>query len=396
VDKKKIAYLISHPIQYHSPLFAEWAKNAELDLTVIYCSKYGLQEGEKINPLVGKTKKWDIPLLEGYHHVFLRNYSPKPSHFAGFIGLINLGLLPFLIKQRCDVIIINGWRYFTYIYAILLGVILGIKVYIRGDNTIIDEEQLTPGKKYLKKILLGRVLFPMVSRFLYVGEANKDFFRYYGVPHEKLIFTPHAVDNRRFTGEYNELVGSRDTIKKELGLDTNSFTILFLGKLISKKQPLDLLKAFERLELINKRLIFIGYGPLQEEMETYINEKGLQGVQITGFKNQSELGKYLISGDVFVLPSSFGETWGLVVNEAMNFHLPVITSNRVGCSLDLVMEGENGFVFESGNIEELTTRLEQVFESSVDGNTMGKSSARIVKDYSYETITRSILNSLNE
>jgi len=394
VVKKKVACLVSHPIQYHSPLFMEWAKSTDMDLTVIYCSNYGVEDVEKINPVLGKLENWDIPLLEGYNHVFMKNYSPHPSIFSGFFGLVNLGLPVYLKRQKIEVIIINGWNYFSCVYALIASKILGISVYIRGDNTIINEEIISGPKRFLKKIILGWCLFKLIDKFLYVGESNKEFFESYGVKKDKLIFAPHAIDNHRFSKDYIDLMDSYDEIRENLGIGANAFTIIFIGNLVNKKRPLDLLRAFNQLDLNNKHLIYIGIGPWKGELQDYISANNIQGVQLLGFKNQKEIGKYLRASNVFVLPSTYGETWGLVVNEAMNFHLPVIVSDRVGCSKNLVKPGVNGYEFKSEDIDDLTRKLKLVYEKSYENNVMGKESATIIKNYTYKQIIEAVSDSI--
>lgn len=391
---KKMAFLLSHPIQYHSPLFDEMSLHPEIDLSVFYCSNYGADGSEeRVHPELGKIDTWDIPLLEGYNYVFLKNYSWKPSIFKGFFGLVNAGIIQHLVKGAFDVVIVNGWNYFSYVFTIVLSKFFGVKVYVRGDNSIQGEEPHSMFKKFFKKLLLQHILFRFIDRFLYVGESNKLFFKYYGVKDNKLVFAPHAVDNKRFTEEYDDLKDSRKDIRKQLGINEDDFVILFVGKLIEKKRPMDLLRAFVKIKLEKKHLVFVGFGPLQEELLSYISKYDIKGVQITGFKNQKELCKYYISGDVFVLPSSYGETWGLVVNEAMNFHLPVILSDLTGCSKNLLNDEVNGFVFKTGDVNALYRKLNYLLNNTDKSKEMGDASARIIKEYSYDKIIAAIFDS---
>ena len=77
---------------------------------------------------------------------------------------------------------------------------------------------------------------------------------------------------------------------------------------------------------------------------------------VCGFRNQSELAAWAyVCMDVFVLPSR-SETWGLVLNEAMLFQLPVIASSMVGATEDLIDTGKNGFVFDVGDVRGGRTR----------------------------------------
>ena len=126
-----------------------------------------------------------------------------------------------------------------------------------------------------------------------------------------------------------------------------------------------------------------------------MQDKGLKDVHFTGFKNQSEVSLYYAIGDIFVLPSGIGETWGLVVNEAMNFRLPIVVSDMVGSNKNLVSQGGNGFVFPMGDITKLGGYLKILMENKDLRGDMGKNSLDLVKKYSYEQDIDGILTALD-
>ena len=111
-----------------------------------------------------------------------------------------------------------------------------------------------------------------------------------------------------------------------------------------------------------------------------MSEKNIPNVVFAGFKNQTELPEFYTVSDLFVLPSGFGETWGLVVNEAMCFRLPVIVSDAVGCSSDLIRD--NGFIFPLGDVEKLSECINKVYLENKD-NRLGKKSFEIIQGYSF-------------
>lgn len=383
--KKKILFLLSHPIQYFSPLFIKMNESEEFDLKVLYCNDYGILK-KNIHPEVGEVKGWDIPLLEGYNYKFLKNYSWKPSIFNGFFGLINFEIFNELKNERGSSLIVHGWNYFTNLTAIIFGKLIGLKICIRGDNPY--NQEILKNKKllFLKKIILGKILFNFVDYFLYVGKQNKAFYTFYGVPERKLFFTPHAVDNERFKSEYEKYKDRKPELRKELGLPVDKKIILTAGKYVPKKRPMDLIRAYQLLNDTETALVFLGDGELRNEMEYYISRHILENVYLTGFKNQGEIGKYYAAADIFVLPSGIGETWGLVVNEAMNFSLPIITSDMVGCCDDLIKESENGFVFETGNIDKLSKYLAILIGNDKLRQQFGERSLKIISHYSFENI----------
>jgi len=388
----KVAFLLSHPIQYFSPLFREMAKHPQIDFRVYYCSDESVKGMKDIG--FGTDVKWDIPLLEGYNYKFLKNYSPKPSIFAGFFGLINPAIINELRKEKYDALIVHGWNYLTHILAILSAKLYGIKILVRGENPLNQEFRKPYYKILLKKIILKNFLFRIIDSFLYMGHENKMFYKFYGVLEDKLFFVPYAVENERFVKSYEGLVKNKGELKNKIGISHDKVVILFSGKLIDKKRPLDLLMTYERLQSEDKGLIYVGDGYLRSSLEKYARNKNLKDVHFLGFKNQTELPKYYVASDIFVLPSSVGETWGLVVNEAMCFHLPVIVSDMVGCAKDLVKHGENGFIFKVGDINELTECILKLLHEPELREKMGKRSLEIISKWSYKEDIEGILLAL--
>jgi len=123
-------------------------------------------------------------------------------------------------------------------------------------------------------------------------------------------------------------------------------------------------------------------------------QSNLKDVLLTGFINQSEIGKFYSLADIFVLPSGAGETWGLVVNEAMLFQLPIVVSNAVGCAGDLVVSGENGFIFKEGDVDELARRLSELTTKSELRKTLGDRSGKIIENFDYSVMVNGIKREL--
>lgn len=390
---KRVVFLLSHPIQYFSPLFVEIAKQPDLDLLVLYCTDENVKG--HIDQGFGVQVKWDIPLLDGYNYKFLKNNSWKPGLFKGFFGLINFDVIKVLHQERNSLFIIHGWSYFTNVLAIILGALIGCKICVRGDNPVKLETLKSKKLLVLKKIILGSFLFKFIDYFLYVGKQNKEYYKYYGVPEGKLIFTPHAVNNEMFRKEFERLKDTKIKTREELGLPNDKFIILFAGKLISVKRPMDLLEAYKLLANNNCALVFVGDGELKNEMNNFITNNNLQNVFITGFINQQEISKYYSIADIFVLPSQ-SETWGLVINEAMNFSLPILASDMVGAVDDLVVENTNGYIVKMGSTIELNQSMNKLLNDNKLRGNFSINSSEIISNYSFDRIISSITSLLNE
>jgi glycosyltransferase involved in cell wall biosynthesis len=132
--------------------------------------------------------------------------------------------------------------------------------------------------------------------------------------------------------------------------------------------------------------VLAGDGPLRSELEQMAKHIGIGGaVHFAGHKNSSGLVPYYAFARCFVLPSR-REPWGLVVNEAMAAGLPVIVSNRCGCTEDLVEDGVNGFVFDPAKDGQLAYAMTRVQDGGADKlAAMGRSSRSIISRYSPET-----------
>ncbi len=86
-------------------------------------------------------------------------------------------------------------------------------------------------------------------------------------------------------------------------------------------------------------------------------------LHVAGFQNQTELPAWYAAADVLVLPSDGGETWGLVVNEALACGTPAVVSDAVGCAPDLALDrdpGRTGAVFAVGDPAALADAVERL------------------------------------
>ena len=385
---KPVVFLNSHPIQYFAPLYQQMDASGEVDLEVVYCSDESIKGA--LDKGFGTMVKWDIPLLNGYRSVFLENKSSKPSIHNGFWGLFNTGIIKYLRKKQSSVLIVHGWAYATHIMAIIAGKLNGHLVCIRAETP--QNQELLKNKyiTFLKHLYL-RFIFLFADRFLYVGEQNRLFYKALGIPDSKLIFAPYSVDNNRFREVFKQV--SKQEARLKLQLQAGARIVLYSGKYIEKKRPLDLLSAFNKLNEANTLLVMVGDGELRPQMEAFIKTNSLTDkVVLTGFINQALIPFYYRAADVFVMCSGLGETWGLSVNEAMNFGLPVIVSDTCGSSYDLINNDVNGKVFKTGDIEQLSAAITQFLSKDEnEQNEVAQESIRIVDRYSYNQIQEAVI-----
>lgn len=379
---KKLAIVTSHPIQYNAPWFKLLAQSSQIDLKVFYTWSQTIESVKDYK--FGREIKWDIPLLDGYHYEFVNNVSSNPGTHH-FLGIDNPELIEAIKQYKPDVLLIFGWNFKSHLKA--MRYFKGkIPVWFRGDSTLIDEKGIV---KTLPRRLVLTFIYRYIDKALYVGKANKDYFKAHGLNESRLTHVPHAIDVERFADKsnkwnYDEMVASKS---KKLNL-IGKKVIVFAGKFEEKKQPHLLIKSI--IELNSARvdkiqLLMIGNGPLENELKSMA--EGHDFISFLPFQNQTQMPVVYRMADVFCLPSKGpGETWGLAVNESFACNTPVVITDKVGCAEDLILEGINGFILKNNEVEGLKDLILRAL--NLNKEQLDKSCDQINSKWNYNEIVK--------
>ncbi len=380
----RLAYLVSHPIQYQAPLLRRIAQEPGIDLTVFYGSDFSLRgyrdEGFGVNV------QWDQPLLEGYRSELLP--SLRDTGTEGPFTPISHGLFSRLKglhgSPRFNVLWVHGYATFNQMQGILAARLLNIPVLIRSDSTLRDRPR--GAFKRLVRRSFFVVLSVLVQGVLVSGTWNREYWRQTLGPSVPLFLLPYAVDNSWFQQRSAQASVTNTQLRTELALESNRPVILFASKLQQRKHCDDLIAAYAALlasgALMHEPyLLIVGDGDERTALQRQAAH--LPGVRFCGFRNQSELPRFFALANVFVLPSRH-EPWGLIVNEVMNAGCPVIVSDDVGCHPDLITNGVEGFVYPVRDIAALTEALHKVLSSTHTQREMGQAALRRVSGWSFE------------
>lgn len=369
-----LAILTTHPIQYQVPIWQALAREGSVPFEVWYLTDHGIRPSPDRE--FGKTFSWDIDMLSGYPHRFIET-AEGASPITVWKCRMREPLRYRLRQSGAKALWIQGWQVAAYWQAVHEAKAEGIEVWLRGESN--DLAPTPKWKRPLKRLVLGH-LFARVDRFLYIGTANKRLYESFGVPEARLYSAPYAVDNQRFARQAEALRSQRIELRRQWGIGDNAFCVLFCGKLIPKKRPMDLVEAARMLRvdgrLPNIHLLFVGSGELDVMLHHACDvihdaehpslpsrlspapfsaaNSGRPPASFAGFLNQTEISRAYIAADCLVLPSDRGETWGLVVNEALASGLPCLVSDACGCAEDLA--GQE-FSFPMGDVGELCKKL---------------------------------------
>jgi len=221
---------------------------------------------------------------------------------------------------------------------------------------------------------------------LFIGTENRRWFARWGVPEHRLFHVRYAVDNDALRAAASELAPRREQLRAELGIEHEAGpVILTVGRLIPTKQPLHLLEAFRQVRANRRCTLFVvGSGPLEHELCQKVAAEAIPDVRFAGFLDQTQVARAYVAADVFALVSSHDETWGLVVNEAMNFGLPIVVSHRVGSGADRAQSGHNGFVVPHDDLDALIATLDRLVVSGDLRTRLGEASQEMISSWTYD------------
>src|SRR5205823_2176603 len=297
----------------------------EIDLTVYYCSPQGAVDYR--DEEMKTTLRWDIETLTGYRSVMLRNFARRNG---GFFRHVNPGVIPALARGHYDAaLFMTGWGSLTPWLGFAACKVWNVPILLYGDSSFVPPEDT-----FLRRLraMVMRALVGAASGLMISGAWNADYYRHYGGDPSRFFPLPWAVDNDRFAAASVMSNDDRAAMRARYGIAGDTMLIAYSGKLIPRKDPLALLRAFERMRLRERAaLLFIGDGELRGAIEA----RAVPGVAVTGFVNQEAMPRLYAMSDVFVLPSSF-DPRATVVNEAMACGLPIVITDRCGPAGDIV------------------------------------------------------------
>ncbi len=387
----RLTVVMTHAVQYYAPWFRHIAAHCpEIDLTVLYATQ-PTPEQQGIG--FGRSFQWDVPLTEGYRCRVLRSAQPGESVGSNrFWGLDVPEIGAAIRESRPDVALIPGWHSITLLRALWACRRQGIPVLYRGDTN------LGIGPTGWRRSLWGlrtRVLLRAFDGYLSVGQRASEYLRRFGVSDSRIWRAPHCVDNEFFarSAAPHQTLQGRAAARAAWSLDARDFIVLFTGKLEPKKRPLDLIQAMAHLRS-NGRLLMVGAGELETACREEAARLGVHAVW-AGFLNQRQLGRAYAAADCLALPSDWGETWGLVVNEAMATGLPCVVSDRVGCAPDLVTP-ETGEVFRTGDVCALGAALDRVREKSRAGHNWSAACRARAAEFSFSRASDGLIEACRE
>src|SRR5262249_32950000 len=301
---------------------------------------------------------WDVDLLSGYAHTFLRNIAKRPG-LDRFGGCDTPEIGERFREGRFDCVLVQGWYLKSFLQAVLAAKFQRLPVLARGDS------HLNTPRSVLKRTVKSAVYPPFLRLFdaaLYVGKRSLAYWRHYRYPASRLFFSPHCVDGAWFAAHATP--EARAELRARLGIGSQTKLALFAGKLVPFKRPMDVIAASAHLRAAGRdlSLLVAGAGPLESDISAVARSAGVP-IHMLGFCNPTLMPQAYAAADFLILPSDGRETWGLVANEALACGRPVVLSDAVGSAPDFATDGSAGRVFPVGNVRALANAIADLLDS---------------------------------
>lgn len=215
-------------------------------------------------------------------------------------------------------------------------------------------------KRYLKDLIQKLSAYPvlrLVDRCFAYGSKAKEYIMSCGVPESRISVFINST----------QVMQSPETIdlREKYNIGSDKKIILYLGRLIKRKGVQLLIDAFNELESSDFQLLLCGVGADLEELKRANHNSS---ITFAGYIAPDIRSEYYKQSNFFVLPSYFdngvAEPWGLTVNEALQFHIPVLATTAVGAAFDLIENGKNGIIVQENDISALVRGIRETSKLS--------------------------------
>ena len=382
----RVTFVLTHPAQYMAPWFRHMAATRDdVAVHVLY--------GTRPTPAAqaagfGGAFEWDVPLLDGYTSTVLAPELAEADLGSERFSHLDVPHLDEALREtRPDVVVVPGWHAALYLHAIDVCRARGIPAIYRGDSTLGSGPRgwRRPFWRWHTRRRLARY-----DAWLAVGTRVQEYLADFRVPEPLVFHSPHAVDNARFAEAATSArrPGVRDRIRAAFGVPPDARVVLCAGKLVAQKRPLEAIRAAAHA---NRRvhLLFAGTGEQEAACRALADELGV-AASFPGFLNQTRMPEAFAAADCLVMPSQ-GETWGLVVNEALASGVPCIVTDRVGCGPDLIDGVLTGRVVALDDRPAMASAIDELLDTLESGAPVAEACRARAERHSFATATQGLV-----
>jgi len=391
----QLAVVALHPIQYQAGLWRTLAHHPRIDARVLYLDTVGIDGS--IDPTARAAMKWEMPLLEGYEHEFVRNLSP--FRFAPVIHRINPGIGARLRAHPYDAVMLHGYLTLSNWLALATARAAGCKIIYRGEGSLRGGARYDSALANLVKMPMSRTFLRKCDAIACSSADNGDYHLSRGARKDQLFPLPCAVDNEVLE-ELQRKAASPAEFRRRHSLPESGRLVVTVTRFMENKGTSDSIAAWLQEPLRDRpdvHLVIVGDGPLRAELERQIRDSGLEDrVHMLGFVNQPEMVEAVLAADLFLLTSWYGDPSPKALSEALFLGRAVVCSDGVGTCEDLITPGENGDIYPLRDPAACARAVARILDDDALRKSMGEASHRVARANDFQAGVDSLVAKLDE
>jgi glycosyltransferase involved in cell wall biosynthesis len=347
----KILILASYPAPYRVGLFEYFKKEFDVTIFLEEC------QGDK------RDKSW---FQDGDY--YLLDTEKGRQKYQNAINYL----------KSFDIVLF--YEYSTSISAKLIGRCIRSRIpYVINADGVMLAKHGNVFKDVIKRVVISNAAGCLAS-----GERAKEYFLQYGAKEKNIYLhtfsTLHKEDILRSPVSKQE----KGLIRKTLGLHSDKKIAIAVGRFIPLKRYDKLILAWINMPK-DFELLLIGGGEEEQTYRKLIDENHITNIVIDGFHPKEELMRYYMAADVFVHPTSY-DVWGLVVNEAMACGLPAVVSDKCVAGLELVRDGQNGYLVSMGDDAAMCRKVVEICKDGSRYTRMAQNALDTIRPYTIENM----------
>jgi glycosyltransferase involved in cell wall biosynthesis len=367
---KRLAIVVTHPIQHFVPFYRALAADPAIELHVLYGAPIGVKA--YFDKEMQSEISWNMDLLGGYSHEFL---GEVPANGQSSARAPNSPEIAARLKAFApDVVLVYGHAQANVYRAIWWCRRNKVPLMTIGDSELLRER--TRSTRMAKEVVV-RQIFRRYSAFLSVGDRNADFYAYYGAPRDRIFRCPFTIDETAYRAAKANRTALRAEARRTYGIPEDAIVALFVGKLSGRKRPIDLIDALAQTRGRKVTALFAGNGEQMEAAKARAAEIGVDA-RFAGFVNVDKLPALYAAADMLVHPSQ-ADPHPLICSESACIGLPMLLSDRIGAAgpTDIARPGENALIFPCADTAALAGLIDALSGDEARRAAMGARSLEI-------------------
>ncbi len=328
----KVLFVFNHPAPYKVQLLNRISKS--IDIMVIFERKKNADR----NPSFYAGNNIEFP------HIFLKGIPLGNENF------LSTGIKNHIKNNHYDLIIMNGYSTLAEIIALNYLIKRKIPYILYVNGGVIRKDK--PWKLKLKRKYIANA-----SKYYSPNELSNEYLIHYGANRKDIRNYPYSTLQEKEIVSVPINIEEKITTLAKYNIPSDKPIFISAGQFIDRKNNLQLLEIFKQLPQYN--LILVGEGPLEESYRLFIKENDMHNVFFIPFLPRQALFPLLRVANAFITLSK-EDIYGHVINESLSQGVPVISSNKVVAASTLIQNGQNGYIIDLNNNEEIVAAIHNI------------------------------------